>query len=287
MVFEGGSRTSRVGAALAGRVAHTQRWHWAVADVTAMAEPYVLVVDADRTTTSLVHAGLTGSGLRVVEAHDGDEALRIIRSDPPAVALLAAQLPSRNGLDIVRWVRADAALGPLPIILLSARADATDRILGLELGADDFITKPFHPREVAARIKALLRRRVLDAGPRAMPVLRVGDLVIDHDRHEVRLGTRVLPLTPTEFRLLRTLMESPGRAFSRAELIDRALGEPFAGSARTLDSHMRNLRAKIETVPRRPRYIHTVFGVGYRLTTPVDGAADGAASDHGPARAGH
>lgn len=248
-----------------------------------MAEPCVLVVDADRTTTSLVHAGLTGSGLRVIEAHDGEVALQLIRRERPVVALLAAQLPSRSGLDIVRLVRADGVLGTLPIILLSARADAADRILGLELGADDFITKPFHPREVAARIKALLRRRAFDAGPRALPVLRVGDLVIDHDRHEAMLGGAVLSLTPTEFRLLGTLMESPGRAFSRAELIERALGPQFAGHERTLDSHMRNLRAKIESVPRRPRYIQTVFGVGYRLSTAVDGVAaakDGAAADH-------
>ena len=231
--------------------------------------PCILVVDADRTAASLVHAGLVGNGYRIVVAHDGETALQLIRDEKPALAVLATQLPSRSGLDIVRLVRADARFGALPIILLGTRADAADRIHGLELGADDFIVKPFHPREVAARIKALLRRLSIDAAPRPSTVRRAGDLTIDPDEHEAFLSGQPLALTPTEFRLLQVLMGHPGRAYSRAELIEHGLGPDFRGNQRTLDSHIRNLRAKIEHGVRHKHHLRTVFGVGYRLVVPV------------------
>lgn len=233
-----------------------------------VAEPCVLIADPDHTVTSLVHAGLAGNGLRIVEVHDGEAVLAALRSERPAVLVLSATLPGRSGLEITRWMRADPEWAALPIVLLSQRADANDRIAAIELGADDYIVKPFHPREVAARVRALLRRRDLDGAAPAPTFLRVGELTIDVNRYEATLVGRPLALTRTEFRLLFALMEQPGRAFPRAELVDRAMGDGFNGSVRTLDSHMRNLRAKIETDSRRPRYIQTVFGVGYRLIMP-------------------
>lgn len=229
-----------------------------------MNKPCIVVADADRTITSLVHAGLAGNGFSIIEVHHGDAVMEAVRREQPAVIVLSSSLPGRSGIEITRQVRADPDLAELPIMLLSPRADANDRIAALEMGADDYIVKPFHPREVAARIKALMRRRVVE-DPATVTALRVGDLMIDAERFEVLLAGRPLELTRTEFRLLFTLMEQPGRAFQRDELIDRAMGEGFNGSVRTLDSHMRNLRAKIETDNRRPRYIQTVSGVGYRL----------------------
>lgn len=241
----------------------------------------ILIADADRTAASLVHAGLVGNGFRIIEVYDGETALRVIRDERPVLAVLATQLPSRSGLDLVRLIRADAQLGTLPIILVSARADAMDRINGLDLGADDFIAKPFHPREVAARVKALLRRQAIYAEGRSGEVRRAGDLSIDDHEHEARLGGVPLPLTPTEYRLLYALMSQPGRAFSRTELIEQGLGPDFNGKARTLDSHIRNLRAKIERSHARTHKLRTVFGVGYRLIVPPDEPratnADGAA----------
>lgn len=236
--------------------------------VEPVAEPCVLIADPDRTVTSLVHAGLAGNGLRILEVHDGEAVLTALGTERPAVLVLSATLPGRSGLEITRLVRADPEWAALPIVLLSQRADANDRIAAIELGADDYIVKPFHPREVAARVKALIRRRDLDGAAPPPTALRVGDLTIDVNRYEAMLAGRPLALTRTEFRLLFTLMEQPGRAFQRAELVDRAMGDGFNGSVRTLDSHMRNLRAKIETDSRRPRYIQTVFGVGYRLIAP-------------------
>jgi two-component system alkaline phosphatase synthesis response regulator PhoP len=211
----------------------------------------------------LVRAYLEQAGFYVFTAHDGEEALHIIRNERPALAVLDLMLPGRDGWDLTRIVRADPTLADLPIIMLTARVEDTDRILGLELGADDYITKPFNPREVVARTRAVLRRA---AGGFARPrILQTAGLLMDLDRHEVQLDGHSVELTPTEFQLLRVLMESPGHAFTRSELIEQGLGYTYEGLERTVDSHVKNLRRKIEVDPRSPRYVLTVYGVGYRL----------------------
>jgi two-component system alkaline phosphatase synthesis response regulator PhoP len=170
-------------------------------------------------------------------------------------------LPDRDGYDITRLVRSDPALADIPIIMLTARVEDTDKIVGLEIGADDYVTKPYNPREVVARVRARLRNRTI----KPPQVLRVGGLEMDVERREVSVNGEPVELTPTEFSLLRVLMEQAGYVLTRRELIRRALGGDFEGLERTLDSHMSNLRRKIEPDPRHPTYIQTVYGVGYRL----------------------
>jgi two-component system alkaline phosphatase synthesis response regulator PhoP len=171
-------------------------------------------------------------------------------------------LPDRDGWEITRIVRRDETLKALPIIMLTARVEDTDRIVGLELGADDYIPKPFNPREVVARVRAVLRRVGATTSP--SKVLRSGELALDLDGHSLMLNERSVEVTPTEFELLKAFMEQPAHAYSRAELIERALGYDYAGGERTLDSHIKNLRKKIECDPTRPVYVLTVYGVGYR-----------------------
>jgi len=223
----------------------------------------VLVVDDDREIVRLVRAYLEQAGYSVFVAHEGEQALHVIRSERPDLVVLDLMLPGRNGWDITRIVRGDPTLSHLPIIMLTARVEDTDRILGLELGADDYITKPFNPREVVARARAVLRRTT---GGFAQPnLLQIGGLLMDLDRHEVQMHGEPVELTPTEFELLRVLMESPGHAFTRSELIEQGLGYTYEGLERTVDSHVKNLRRKIEADPKEPAYVLTVYGVGYRL----------------------
>jgi two-component system alkaline phosphatase synthesis response regulator PhoP len=223
----------------------------------------VLVVDDDREIVRLVRAYLEQAGYQVFVAHEGEAALHVIRSERPDLVVLDLMLPGRNGWDITRIIRGDPTLSDLPIIMLTARVEDTDRILGLELGADDYITKPFNPREVVARARAVLRRT---AGGFAQPrILQAGGLLMDLDRHEVQLDGELVELTPTEFELLRVLMESPGHAFTRSELIEQGLGYTYDGLERTVDSHIKNLRRKIEADAKAPGYVLTVYGVGYRL----------------------
>jgi two-component system alkaline phosphatase synthesis response regulator PhoP len=177
--------------------------------------------------------------------------------------VLDLMLPDQDGWDITRVVRSDPTLADMPIIMLTARVEDTDKIVGLELGADDYITKPFNPREVVARVRAVLRRAV--GGPTQTKVLQLGGLLMDLDQHEVLLDGQPVDLTPTEFELLRALMENPGHAFTRSELIEKSLGYTYEGLDRTLDSHIKNLRRKIEPDPAKPTYIQTVYGVGYRF----------------------
>ncbi|RME65671.1 MAG: DNA-binding response regulator, partial [Caldilineae bacterium] len=173
-------------------------------------------------------------------------------------------LPDRDGWELTRIIRGDAFLADLPIIMLTARVEDTDKILGLELGADDYVTKPFNPREVVARVRAQLRRAV--RSEQTPHTLAVGDLELDADRRLVRVRGEAVELTPTEFNLLRLLLSNPGYVFTRSEMVERALGYAYDGMDRTLDSHIKNLRRKIEDDPRKPRYIQTVYGVGYRLS---------------------
>lgn len=235
--------------------------------------PRILVVDDEPEIVRAVKAYLEQAGFAVLTAYDGESALHTIRRDHPDLAVLDVMLPDRDGWEITRRVRADPGLRALPIILLTARIDDTDKIVGLELGADDYITKPFNPREVVARVRALLRRERLIRDAAVAETLQLGGLLLDLGRRELLLDGRPVPLTPTEFALLDTLMRHPGQAFSRSELIERALGTDYEGLDRTLDSHIRNLRRKIEPEPKQPTYIQTVFATGYRMVGSVPALA--------------
>lgn len=228
----------------------------------------ILVVDDDKEIVRLVRAYLEQAGFQVLIAYDGETALHVLRRDRPDLVVLDLMLPDRDGWDITRLVRADGVLASTPIVMLTARVEDSDKIIGLELGADDYITKPFNPREVVARVRSVLRRSQSDATQSQPRVLQLGGLLMDLDRHEVMLDGRPIELTPTEFELLRTLMENAGYAFTRMELIEQGLGYEYEGMERTLDSHIKNLRKKIEPDPKRPTYIQTAYGVGYRLVGP-------------------
>jgi two-component system alkaline phosphatase synthesis response regulator PhoP len=228
----------------------------------------ILVVDDDQDIVRLVRAYLEKSGFQVLTANDGETAIHILRRDRPALVVLDLMLPDRDGWDITRLVRSDPSLSDIPIIMLTARIDDTDKIIGLELGADDYVTKPFNPREVVARVRTVLRRVQGSNTAKQPRVLQLADLIMDLDRREVMLKGQPVELTATEFNLLKTLIENPGYAFTRSELIEQALGYEYEGSERTLDSHMRNLRRKIEPIPGQITYIQTVYGVGYRLVGP-------------------
>ncbi|MGQ9492424.1 MAG: response regulator transcription factor [Anaerolineae bacterium] len=226
----------------------------------------ILVVDDDPQIVRLLRAYLEKEGFQVFVAYDGNMALHVIRSERPDLVLLDLMLPNRDGWGVTRVVRSDAALAAIPIIMLTARVEDGDKILGLELGADDYVTKPFNPREVIARVRAVLRRA---QGEPVLPkVIQTGPLRIDVDRHEVEINGQPIHLTPTEFNLLRTLAEHPGYALTRLELIEKGLGYSYEGLERTVDSHIKNLRRKLDQVGRPglgAELIETVFGVGYRL----------------------
>jgi len=220
----------------------------------------ILVVDDEERLTSLVKAYLTQEGFRVVTARNGREALFIARQEKPDLIVLDLMMPEMDGYEFMRLHRKERET---PIILLTARVEDSDKVLGLELGADDYMTKPFSPRELTARVRAVLRR----AGQAAPEpdLLRAADITLDRAGHTVRVGERMADLTPSEFDLLATLMSAPGRAFSRLELLDRLQGTTYEGYERTIDVHVKNLRAKIEPDPSKPRYVETVYGVGYRF----------------------
>jgi DNA-binding response OmpR family regulator len=229
----------------------------------------ILVVDDEAKISQIVMAYLQRDGYRVLRAENGRVALDFARAERPDLVILDLMLPEVSGWDVCRALRRDPKTAELPIIMLTARDEVADRIVGLELGADDYVVKPFDPKELVARVHAVLRRvrdrreKATAAGPTT--ILRHGDLEIDRARHEVRQGDRPLEVTRTEFELLATLAEQPGRVFSRLQLLDAIQGEAFEGYERTIDSHVKNLRRKLEPDPRRPRYIQTVFGIGYKL----------------------
>jgi two-component system alkaline phosphatase synthesis response regulator PhoP len=231
----------------------------------------ILVVDDDKQILRLLQTYLARDGFSVLTAADGEQALHAIRRERPDAVVLDVMLPKRDGWEVTRVVRADESLRAIPILMLTARVEDRDKISGLELGADDYVTKPFNPREVVARVRALLRR----AGgvPAPARVLAVRGLRLEPDRHVASLDGQPLDLTPSEFAILRALLENVNHAFTRGELIEKALGYSYEGMDRTVDSHIKNLRRKIEPDPARPAYIETVFGVGYRLNeTPGGGA---------------
>lgn len=220
----------------------------------------ILVVDDKVGVRTVVSDYLTEEGFRVVTAENGRDALYVARHEKPDLILLDIMMPEMSGYDFLRAYRSEHTT---PVILLTARLEESDKVLGLELGADDYVTKPFGIRELVARIRAVLRRSRQEA---IRPViLRAGDLVVDLEAHTVRVGDRAVRLTPSEFELLVTLMGTPGRTFSRLELLERLQGMAIEGVEHTVNSHIHNLRAKIEPDPGRPRYIESVFGVGYRF----------------------
>ena len=225
-----------------------------------MAGKRVLVVDDDENTVELVRLYLNRDGYRVLTAYDGIEALRIARERHPDLIVLDLMLPGIDGLEVCRTLRAES---DVPIIMLTARTTDEDKLTGLDLGADDYMTKPFSPRELAARARTVLRRLPGERGP---DKIKCGQLTVNFLRHEVSLAGKLLNLTEAEFKLLGVLVKEPGRLFSRADLIKKAMGYDFEGFDRTIDVHILNLRRKLESDPRHPRYIKTVYGAGYKFS---------------------
>ena len=228
-------------------------------------ETTILVVDDDRTIVEVLQGYLQQAGYRVQVAYNGDTAVHLLRNENPNLLLLDLMLPDKDGWDIARWIRSDARLSAMPIIMLTARVEDMDKIIGLELGADDYITKPFNGREVVARVRSLLRRSRLEAGTHTH--LQIGRLVLDLDLHQLFVDNEPVPLTPTEFKLLQAMMEAPNHTFTREELLEKGMGYAYEGMGRALDTHIKNLRQKIEEDPRNPEYIQTVYSVGYRLVS--------------------
>ena len=221
----------------------------------------ILVVDDEPQLVKVLRGYLEQAGFRVVTAQDGQMALTQYKHEKPDLILLDLNLPGMDGIDVARRLRATSNV---PIIMVTARVEETDRLIGLELGADDYVTKPFSLREVVARVRAVLRRA--EAEPATPEIIRVADIVIDLTRHTVTRAGEPIDLTPTEFSLLVALAREPGRAFARLQLLEAAQGDAFEGYERTIDAHIKNLRVKLEPNPRKPKYILTVFGVGYKFS---------------------
>ena len=220
----------------------------------------ILVVDDEKRLQDMLKAYLIQEGFRVVTAGDGQEALFVARHEKPDLIILDLMMPEMGGYE---FLRAHNKERDTPVIVLTAKLEENDKVLGLELGADDYVTKPFSLRELTARVRAVLRR----AGDKASEteVIRTADITLDLSSRLVNVGETRVDLTPSEFDLLAVLTSAPGRAFSRSDLLDRLQGTAFEGYERTIDVHVRNLRAKIEPDPRHPRYVETVYGIGYRF----------------------
>jgi two-component system alkaline phosphatase synthesis response regulator PhoP len=226
----------------------------------------ILVVDDDKSIVKVLAGYLEQSGYQVITAYDGDSALHALRRERPDLILLDLMMPNHDGWEVTQIVRADRTLASTPIIMITARIEDTDKIVGLELGADDYIPKPFNPREVVARVKSLLRRVKLDQSPSAAPhVLIHGGLKLDLDQRLLTVHSLPVELTRTEFNLLEAFLTNPGFTLTRDDLLEKSMGYAYEGLGRALDTHIRNLRRKIEPDPDNPAYIQTVYGVGYRL----------------------
>ncbi|HET6351658.1 MAG TPA: response regulator transcription factor [Coriobacteriia bacterium] len=221
--------------------------------------PDILVVDDNEKIVEVLAEYLKSAGYGTFTAADGPSALALAESQRPDLALVDVMLPGIDGLELTKRFE---ALG-IPVILVTARTEEVDRLVGLELGADDYITKPFSPREVVARVKAVLRRCARAQG--IEEVVRVGELILDHGRRTVMLGGEEIDLTRTEFDILATMAGHPGRVYSRLQLMEAASGEAYEGYERTIDAHVKNIRRKLGEDPKQPRYVHTVFGVGYKV----------------------
>ena len=224
----------------------------------------ILIIEDEPELVKVLKAYLEQAGFNVLSAGRGDTGWSIWEHKRPDLVILDLNLPGMDGLDVARAIRQGKSNGAnTPIMMLTARADETDQLIGLELGADDYLPKPFSPRVVVAHVRALLRRS--EGAPVTAQVLRVADVEIDFDAHLVMRGETLIELTPTEFSLLAGMAAQPGRAFSRLQLLEATQGVAYEGYERTIDAHIKNLRAKLEENPREPRYIETVFGVGYRF----------------------
>jgi len=219
----------------------------------------ILVVDDEKQIVDIVRAYLEKDGYRVVAAYDGRQALELAARERPALLVLDLMLPEMSGWDVMRSLR---QISDAPVIILTARDDPTDKVVGLELGADDYVVKPFEPKELLARIRAVLRR---SRAPESRETITVGDLTVDPGRYEVHLAGRQVDLTPTEFAILQLMARHPGIVYTRLQLLEAIRGDAYEGYERAIDSHIKNLRQKLEPDPGRPRYILTVHGVGYRL----------------------
>jgi two-component system, OmpR family, alkaline phosphatase synthesis response regulator PhoP len=219
----------------------------------------ILVVDDEPRITRLVRDYLESAGFAVTSAADGPEALMRARTERPALVILDLGLPRLDGLDVTRRLRQD---GDVPIIMLTARDDETDKLIGLELGADDYVTKPFSPRELVARVRAVLRRRERSETAER---LTAGSLMLDVPRMRLEVEGRAIELTATAFALLAAMARQPGRVFTRSQLLDAIHGVAFESYERAIDAHVRNIRRKIEADPHQPQHVLTVYGVGYRL----------------------
>lgn len=220
----------------------------------------IMVVDDEPQILKVLKAYLEKAGYQVVTASEGKAALQTFQREAPDFLILDLNLPGMDGLDICRAIRHDSNI---PILMLTARVEEADRLIGLEMGADDYVLKPFSPREVVARVRTIFRRT--DAAPARPDKLQVGDLWIDQDLHTVTLAGRAIELTPTEFEILVTLAKQPKRVFSRLQIMEQAQGDAFEGYERTIDAHIKNIRLKLEPNPKKPVYIQTVFGMGYKL----------------------
>ena len=220
----------------------------------------IMVVDDEHRLVSLVESYLKQEGYRVVTAFNGREALNVSQRESPDLIVLDVMMPEMDGYEFMRRHRVEHNT---PIIMLTARVDDEEKVIGLEVGADDYMTKPFRPRELVARVRAVLRR----AGEKepAARVLKAEDIILNRDQHTVRVSEEYVDLTPSEFDILSALMASPGRVYSRLDLLDLIQGVRYEGYERTIDTHIKNLRSKIEPDPRSPHYIETVYGAGYRF----------------------
>ena len=221
----------------------------------------ILIIEDEPALVKVLRSYLEQAGFSVLTAYRGDTGLSTWEHKRPDLVILDLNLPGMDGLDVAREIRRKSAT---PIIMLTARVEEADKLIGLELGADDYITKPFSPRVVVAHVRALLRRA--EGGIVAPKVLRVADLEIDLESHTITRAGQPVDLTPTEFSLLVTLASQPGRAFNRLQLLETSQGTAYEGYERTIDAHIKNIRAKIEVNPKKPQYIETVFGVGYRFS---------------------
>jgi two-component system alkaline phosphatase synthesis response regulator PhoP len=227
-----------------------------------MASRTILVVDDDVKTVELVKLYLNRDGYKVLTSYDGIDALNIARRSHPDLIVLDLMLPGCDGLEICRTLKNES---DVPIIMLTARTTEDDKLKGLNLGADDYVTKPFSPRELAARVRAVLRRLPEETLQRGPAEIKRGELILNFLHREATISGRVLELTPSEFKLLGVLAREPGRVFSRQQLIEMVFGYDFEGFDRTVDVHILNLRRKIEPDPERPRYIKTIYGAGYKF----------------------
>jgi len=220
----------------------------------------ILVVDDEPRIAEICRDYLQRAGFKVITASSGEDALSLARARRPDLIVLDLRLPGMDGLDVTRALRKQSNV---PIIMLTARVEESDKLIGLELGADDYLTKPFSPRELVARVRAVFRR--IDIGPGQSDVIRALDVTLDVPRMQARVGRRSLDLTSTEFELLAMLMRQPGRVFTRSQLLDGIRGVETESFDRAIDAHVKNLRRKIESDPRNPRYVLTVYGVGYKF----------------------